>query len=418
MSFELFYKLEIYAYFKTCLLSIIYVLFRMLDMAGFFGSSPNDLTLHRWRILRLSYLYLTRSNSKFTVMKYLIGIATIILSIIAIGCGDTAQNNNNTEAKNQYFDYSSSDDQKTGGIKMIPIQTTKGFFNVYTKRMGNNPTKRVLLLHGGPGGTHEEFGNFEGYLPQEEIEYIYYDQLDSYYSDNPNDSTLWTTEHFVEEVEQVRKALGLNKDNFYLLGQSWGGILAMEYALKYQDNIKGLIISNMVASAPEYTKYANEVLGPQMDPKVLQEIKDMEANSDFDNPRYAELLENHYYTEHILRMPVDEWPKSVNLFFSHLNPDIYIYMQGYSEFGMTGDATLKTWDVSDRLKEIKVPTLMLGAQYDTMDPKYMQWMATEVQNGRSVTTNGSHLSQFDAPDQYFSNLIKFVNDVDEGKFPQ
>lgn len=109
-------------------------------------------------------------------------------------------------------------------------------------------------------GTHEFFENFDGYLPNEEIEYIYYDQLDSYYSDKPNDSTLWTTEHFVEEVEQVRKALNLDKDNFYLLGQSWGGILAMEYALKYQDNLKGLIISNMMASASEYQKYADEVL--------------------------------------------------------------------------------------------------------------------------------------------------------------
>jgi proline iminopeptidase len=87
--------------------------------------------------------------------------------------------------KSSYFDYSNSDDQVTGGINMIPIETEKGTFNVYTKRMGNNPKMRVLLLHGGPGGTHEAFENFDGYLPNEEIEYIYYDQLDSYYSDKP-----------------------------------------------------------------------------------------------------------------------------------------------------------------------------------------------------------------------------------------
>src|SRR5210317_2043480 len=188
-------------------------------------------------------------------MKYVTVFALLGLFLM-MSCADK-QNNNKTIDKSSYFDYSNSDDQFTGGIKMIPIETPKGTFNVYTKRMGNNPKMRVLLLHGGPGGTHEEFGNFEGYLPNEEIEYIYYDQLDSYYSDKPNDSTLWTTEHFVEEVEQVRKALDLKKDNFYLLGQSWGGILAMEYALKYQDHLKGLIVSNMVASAPSYTKYAN-----------------------------------------------------------------------------------------------------------------------------------------------------------------
>lgn len=340
-------------------------------------------------------------------MKYL--IAPILISFLfLISCNNNQQNS--------YFDYSNSDDQKTGGIKMIPIETPKGTFNVYTKRIGNNPKIKVLLLHGGPGGTHEEFGNFEGYLPNEGIEYIYYDQLDSYYSDKTNDSTLWTTEHFVEEVEQVRKALHLDKDNFYLFGQSWGGILAMEYALKYQDNLKGLIISNMMASAPKYTAYANEVLGPQMDPAILKEIMDMEKNNDFDNPKYSELLTKHYYTEHILRLPVEKWPKSVSLFFEHLNPKIYVYMQGHSEFGMTGNATLKNWDVSERLKEIKVPTLMLGGKFDTMDPEYMQWMATEVKNGRSATTNGSHLSQFDDPENYFAALIKFIKDVDTDNF--
>lgn len=333
-----------------------------------------------------------------------------------MSCANNHDQSVNIAEKSEYFDYSNSDDQVTGGIKMIPISTAKGIFNVYTKRMGNNPKMRVLLLHGGPGGTHEEFGNFDGYLPNSEIEYIYYDQLDSYYSDKPNDSTLWTTEHFVEEVEQVRKALKLNKDNFYLLGQSWGGILAMEYALKYQENLKGLIVSNMVASAPEYTKYANEVLGPQMDPDVLKEIKDMEANHDFDNPRYEELLMNHYYTSHILRMPIEKWPKSILLMFEHLNANIYVYMQGHSEFGMTGNATLKNWDVSDRLKEISVPTLMLGGKYDTMDPEYMEWMAAQVQNGRSVITNGSHLSQFDDPENYFPALIKFIKDVDSKEF--
>lgn len=347
-------------------------------------------------------------------MKFLTTLVTIGLTFMS--CANNHDQSVNIAEKSEYFDYSNSDDQVTGGIKMIPISTTKGIFNVYTKRMGNNPKMRVLLLHGGPGGTHEEFGNFDGYLPNSEIEYIYYDQLDSYYSDKPNDSTLWTTEHFVEEVEQVRKALKLNKDNFYLLGQSWGGILAMEYALKYQENLKGLIVSNMVASAPEYTKYANEVLGPQMDPDVLKEIKDMEANHDFDNPRYEELLMNHYYTSHILRMPIEKWPKSILLMFEHLNANIYVYMQGHSEFGMTGNATLKNWDVSDRLKEISVPTLMLGGKYDTMDPEYMEWMAAQVQNGRSVITNGSHLSQFDDPENYFPALIKFIKDVDSKEF--
>jgi len=348
-------------------------------------------------------------------MKYLT-FPLLLIMIIASSCTNNKKENLADSENTRYFDYSNSDDQITGGIKMIPIETPKGTFNVFTKRMGNNPKIKVLLLHGGPGASHEIFENFDGYLPNEQIEYIYYDQLESYYSDQPNDSTLWTIEHFVDEVEQVRKALNLNKDNFYLLGQSWGGILAMEYALKYQDNLKGLIISNMVASIPEYEKYAAEVLGPQLPPDVYKEITAFEAKEDFGNPRYAELVQQYYYTKHVLRKPLEEWPEFINRTFKHLNPNIYVYMQGYSEFGVTGNASLKGWDVSNSLPEIKVPALMLGGKYDTMDPKYMEWMSTQVQKGRSITTNGSHLSQYEDPDIYFSGLIQFIKDVDSGEF--
>jgi proline iminopeptidase len=241
--------------------------------------------------------------------------------------------------------------------------------------------------------------------------------LGSYYSDQPNDNRLWNIDRFVEEVEQVRKALKLDNSNFYLLGQSWGGILAMEYALKYQKNLKGLIISNMMASAPAYNKYAEEVLGPQLDPKVFSQIKTFEKNKDYSNPKYMELLMNHYYTEHILRFPVAQWPESINRAFKHLNPNVYVYMQGPSEFGITGDATLKNWDITTKLKTLTVPTLAIGAKYDTMDPKHMEWIANEVQNGRFLfCPNGSHCSQYDDQKHYFPGVIQFLKDVDNGTF--
>ena len=135
--------------------------------------------------------------------------------------------------------FANKDAIQTGGARLISIKTPKGEFKVWTKRFGNNPRIKLLLLHGGPGGTHEYFESLEGFLPAEGIEFIYYDQLGSGFSDQPKDKDLWTTARFVEEVEQVRIALGLNKDNFYLLGHSWGGILAAEYALKYGSNLKG-----------------------------------------------------------------------------------------------------------------------------------------------------------------------------------
>ncbi len=349
-------------------------------------------------------------------MKYLI---SFLLGFLFVLNGCEPPHDHDHEAGHDacdYVDFSNRDDQYTGGIKMIPITTPVGNFKVWTKRVGNNPTMKVLLLHGGPGGTHEFFECFDGYFPQEGIEYIYYDQLGSYYSDQPTDSALWTIDRFVDEVEQVRQALKLDNTNFYLYGQSWGGILAMEYALKHQQHLKGLVISNMVMGLDDYTKYAQEVLGPQMDPEVFAEIQAIEAASDYDNPRYANLLFEHYYTEHILRKPPAEWPEAVNRAFKHLNPIVYIYMQGYSEFGITDNATLKGWDRTGDLPKITVPTLTIGSKYDTMDPKHMEWMATQVQNGRfHFCDKGSHLSQYDDQKTFFKGLIQFVKDVDEGR---
>jgi proline iminopeptidase len=348
-------------------------------------------------------------------MRALVFLMT--LSVILLdGCAESPKESGGESALlESYLDYSDRDDQFTGGIRMVPISTPNGEFKVWTKRVGSHPTMKLLLLHGGPGGTHEVFDCFDGYFPSEGIEYIYYDQLGSYFSDQPSDTSLWTIERFVDEVEQVRVALGLDKDNFYVLGQSWGGILAMEYALKHQDKMKGLIISNMMASAPEYNKYAQEVLGPQMDPEILKELQGLEARNDFSNPRYMDLLMEHYYTEHLLRMPVEKWPQSVNLAFRHMNPEVYVYMQGPSEFGMYGDATLKNWDITKELPRIKVPTLVIGAGHDTMDPSHMEWMSKQVSNGRYLLCpDGSHLSQYDDQKTYFEGVVKFIKDVDKG----
>lgn len=319
--------------------------------------------------------------------------------------------------KSSYLDYAHRDDKLSGGVKLIPITTEVGDFKVWTKRVGNNPTKKVLLLHGGPGATHEYFESFDSYFPYAEIEYYYYDQLESFYSDKPNNPALWSIERYVEEVEQVRKALGLNKDNFYLLGSSWGGILCMEYALKYQDNLKGLIISNMMASIPDYIDYANNVLGPQLDPKVLDEIRAFESKNDYKNPRYTELIFEHYYPQHVLRIPLEQWPDPVNRAFANINQDLYVTMQGPSEFGIVGDAKLKTWDIKDQLPKITVPTLAIGGAHDTMDPKHMEWISTQVKNGQYLhCPDGSHLSMYDDADRYFKGLIDFIYEVDKGEF--
>jgi len=315
----------------------------------------------------------------------------------------------NEKAVNNYLDYTQSNSKLSGGNKVIPINTPLGVYNVWTKRVGNNPSLKVLFLHGGPGATSEYFEAADSYFPGASVEYYYYDQLGSGKSDNPNDERLWDLARFVDEVEQVRVALGLDSSNFILLGHSWGGILAMEYALKYQQHLKGLIISNMVSSIPDYVKYANEVLGPQLPPEVLKTIRSYEEKGDYTNPAYLGLIQEHYYPEHILRMKPSEWPNPVNRAFKNINYPLYLKMQGPSEFGVVGDAVLKNWDRTSDLNKIATPTLTIGGEYDTMDPKAMEKMSTLVQKGSYLyCSKGSHMSMYDDQETYFNGVISFL----------
>jgi proline iminopeptidase len=253
---------------------------------------------------------------------------------------------------------------------------------------------------------------FESFFPQQGFEFYEYDQLGSYYSDQPKDSSLWTTERFVEEVEQVRRALGLSSDNFYVLGNSWGGILAMEYALKYQDNLKGLIVCNMQASIPRYEAY-NKKLRQQLPPAFVDSVNVFEAKQDYSNPVYQEMVFRQYYKKHFCRLP--EWPDPVNRTLKHLNPDVYVLMQGPSEFKVGG--RLLTWDRWNDLRNIRVPTLMVGAEYDTMDPEDMKRQSMMVQQGRYLhCPNGSHLAMWDDQKVFMDGVIQFIKDVDSGSF--
>ena len=339
-------------------------------------------------------------------MKILIGLflyCTLILS--ACNTSNLVASN----AANNYHDTTGRTDIFAGGIQMIPIQTVKGIFNVWTKRVGNNPKTKVLLLHGGPGATHEYFECFDSFFPQEGFEYYYYDQLGSAYSDNPNDSSLWNIDRFVEEVETVRKALKMDSSNFILLGHSWGGILATEYALKYQRNLKGLVISNMVPSVPEYNAYANNVLAPKLPKDILAKIRSYEAKGDYTNPTYLQLIADNYYPEHVLRMPPATWPDPVKRAFAKMNYPLYLQMQGPSEFGIVGNASLKNWNRKPDLNKIKVPVLSIGGEFDTMDPKAMEEIAKLVQNGQYLyCSKGSHMSMYDDQQTYFTGLIKFI----------
>ena len=303
------------------------------------------------------------------------------------------------------------------GVTMVSLSSGH---EVFTQRFGESDAVKVLVLHGGPACTHEYMLNVAYQMPDHptlsdlgNAEVHMYDQLGSFYSDQPTED-LWNIDRWVEEVEEVRVALGLDSDNFYLLGNSWGGILAMEYALVHQNNLKGLIVCNMQSSIPEYAAYNVSTLRPQMRPSLVDSLEAFEEAGDLQNPVYLDLIDKEFYRKHVCRL--DEWPDEVVGSFSRMNYKLYDLMQGPSEFKVGG--RIIDWDITPRLGEISVPTLMVGATHDTMDPAAMARQATLVQQGRSlICENGSHLALWDDADAFFGGVTAFVRDVEQGTFP-
>ena len=295
---------------------------------------------------------------------------------------------------------------KTAGIRLISVDDK---YKVWTKKVGSGKIK-VLTLHGGPGATHEYFECFEDFLPQAGIEFFYYDQLGSHYSDQPDDKSLWTVDRFREEVEQVRAALGL--ENFYLYGSSWGGMLGIEYALKYQNHLKALVISDMTASIASYVEYVNE-LRRRLPPAVIAVLEKYEAKSEFEAPEYQEVMLSQIYSKHLCRL--DPWPDPVSRTFRHLATPVYNTMQGPNEFVVNG--TFKDWDRWKDLPKIHVPTLLVVGRYDTMRVEDIQKMGRSIPRSRvAICENGSHLCMWDDQQAYFRHLIGFFKDVDGGRF--
>lgn len=292
---------------------------------------------------------------------------------------------------------------RVAGIRMIPV--AGGRYKVWTKRMGSGPIK-VLLLHGGPGFSHDYLEAMESFLPQVGIEMYYYDQLGVGNSDISDIPALWTLERYTTEVEEVRRGLGL--DHFVLYGHSWGGILGIEYALKYQEHLRGLVISNMAASMQSYLKRTAALKQQLLSAELLARLNTLETAKDYDNPEYKGIIQEHLYPWMLCR--INPWPEPVTRAFRLVNEKIYNQMQGKSEFEVTGN--LKDWDRWDRLHEIRVKVLTMGSEHDEMDPEDMRKMATLMPNATcSICPNGSHLAMWDDQAVYFRRLLEFLLSV-------
>ena len=273
---------------------------------------------------------------------------------------------------------------------------------VWTRRVGSGPVK-VLLLHGGPGFSHDYMECFADFLPPAGIEIYFYDQLGCGFSDRPDDEQLWNLPRYVAEVEQVRTALGL--DDFVLLGHSWGGILAIEYALRpYARHLRAAVISNMTASIADYTAYTNKLKNALPAP-VLQQLEALERAGRRASEEYSAIVMQELYPRHICR--VQPFPEPFQRALQKVNAKIYNQMQGADEFVVSGN--LKGWDRWRDLRRIRTRTLVMGARYDEMNPDSVRREAQLVPGAQLfISDTGGHLAMWDDQQHYFAALIDFL----------
>ena len=264
----------------------------------------------------------------------------------------------------------------------------------------------MLALHGGPGVPHDYLEPLEA-LAATGRRVIFYDQLGCGNSDQPHDPSLWRVPLFVEEVGAIRAALGLER--VHLLGQSWGGMLAMEYALTQPTGLESLIIESSPASMTQWVAEANR-LRAALPPDVQQTLLTHEADGTTDDPAYEEAM-MVFYERHVCRLA--EWPDCVVRSFDKLseNPEVYQTMNGPSEFHVTG--RLKTWDITHRLGEIRVPTLVVSGRYDEATPAIHETVHRGIPGSASVIFEESaHMCHLEEPEKFLSVVGDFLARVE------
>ena len=293
------------------------------------------------------------------------------------------------------------------------IITLDNGYHLWTRTVGHGDIK-LLCLHGGPGGTHEYWENFGDELADLGVQVSMYDQLGSFYSDQPDYSDpqiaakYLTYDYFLEEVEEVRQKLGL--DNFYLIGQSWGGLLVQMYAVKYGQHLKGAIISSMVDEIDEYVTNVNQCRLQTLGADKVRYMQKIEQENRLDDPTYQSYVDilNAEYVDR-------KQPEAIRHLVSTMATDVYNVFQGDNEFVITGK--LKDWHFRQHLHEIKVPTLLTFGEHETMPLATAKIMQQEIPHARLETTpNGGHHHMIDNAPVYFAHLKKFIRDVEEGNF--
>ena len=290
----------------------------------------------------------------------------------------------------------------------IPYRGFKTWYGVVGET--DSPGKYPLLcLHGGPGFSHDYLQPL-GVLKNTGRRVVFYDQLGSGRSDHPNDPSMWTMELYQAELDAIRRALSL--DRVHLLGQSWGGQLAIEYALTKPRGLISLILADTLVDSVQWASETNR-LRSELPEEILEVLDRHESQGTTEDPDYVEATMG-FYRRHVCRLPV--WPEVLNASFEWFTkyPDVYKTMWGINEFNITG--TLRNWSVIDRLGEIDIPTLILSGRYDESTPIINETIKKGIRGSEWILfENSSHTPHLEEPERYLKVLEKFLNRVEAAK---
>ncbi len=276
-------------------------------------------------------------------------------------------------------------------------------FRMFYRSCGEPTKGTVLCLHGGPGATHDYLLSLED-LAQFGYRVVLMDQLGCGKSERPRGTSLYTIAHNVEEVEGVRKALQLGK--VHLMGSSYGGALTIATALKYQRNLRSLVITGGLASVP-LTVREMQRLVRQLPRKTQATLAKYEAREDYENPQYLAAV-NEFYRRYVCRLPV--WPREVVYSFDHLSKPVYYTMNGPNEFTIIG--TIRDWDVTDQLPKIRLPTLVTVGRYDEVTPHVAEAIHRGIRGSRLVRFEKSaHLAMWEERAKYIGVVRDFLDGV-------
>jgi len=288
---------------------------------------------------------------------------------------------------------------------------TEGYFDIddyelYYRKFGSGDD--VLVgVHGGPGMPHDYLGPLVRHAGEDYTVYLY-DQFGVGRSSTPapGDFDRYTVEHYRDELEAVRRRID-PEGSFTVYGQSWGGMLAQEYALAYGDEVDALILANTLADTRTAYKSMRSVLD-ELPADARATIEEHERQRAYDAPGYEAALDDAY-REHVCR--TEEYPELVRSTFERISLDVYGLMWGPNEYVLLRTARLRDWDVRDRLDEIEAPTLVLSGEYDEIDPSIARDIADRLPNADlHVFEGGSHMPFWERPDAHYDVVESFLQE--------